>query len=390
MAEKKRSPDTRAIHAGARRPRIEGAIATPIFQSSTFEYHGEEYHDIGYLRLSNSPNHRVLAERIAALEGAEAALPSASGMASISGALLTVLSAGDHLLVQDCLYGGTTGLLDHELPRFGIASSVIDPQDPDSWPGLLTPDTRAIYVETLTNPLVQLADLESVVSFAREHGLTSIIDNTFASPINYRPAEHGFDLVVESCTKYMNGHNDLVAGSVAGPAEWIQRIRITQNHLGGALDAHACFLLERGLKTLAVRVRQQNESAGRIAECLADHPAVAQVNYPGLDDHPQHERAVRLLDGFGGMMSFELEGGQEAAERFLSSLRLPAVAASLGGPESLAVRPAAAVHGGLSPEARARSGISDGLIRFSTGLEAADDLLADMEAALERATAAVG
>jgi cystathionine beta-lyase/cystathionine gamma-synthase len=388
MKSSDHSPATRALHAGSRRPRIEGAVATPIFQSSTFEYHGEDYHDIGYLRLSNSPNHRVVAERIAALEGAEAALASASGMAAISGALLTVSSAGDHLLVQDCLYGGTTGLLDHELPRFGVSHSVIDPQDPGSWEALLQPNTRVIYVETLTNPLVQVADLDAVVAFAKKHGLISIIDNTFASPINFRPAEHGFDLVVESCTKYMNGHNDLVAGSVAGPADLIERIRVLQNHLGGFLDAHACYMLERGIKTLAVRVRQQTESAGRLAAFLEQHPAVARVNYPGLDSHEQHERAARLLDGFGGMFSFELEGGMEEAEDFLAALTLPAVAASLGGAESLAVRPAAAVHGALSPEERARSGISDGLIRFSTGLEATEDLLADVEQALSRVAVA--
>ena len=387
MKSSDHSPATRALHAGSLRPRIEGAISTPIFQSSTFEYHGEDYHDIGYLRLSTSPNHRVLGERIAALEGTEAALASASGMAAISGALLTLLSAGDHLLVQDCLYGGTTGLLDHELTRFGITYSAIDPQAPDSWDSLLQPTTRVIYVESLTNPLLQLADLEAVVEFARRNGLTSIIDNTFASPINLRPAELGFDLVIESCTKYMNGHNDLVAGSVAGPAESVERIRVLQNHVGGFLDAHACYLLERGLKTLAVRVRQQTETAGRLAAFLESQPAVTQVNYPGLESHEQHGRAARLLDGFGGMFSFELEGGMEQAEDFLAALTLPAVAASLGGAESLAVRPAAAVHGALTPEERARAGIADGLIRFSTGLEATDDLLADVEQALNRVAA---
>ncbi len=380
-------PDTRAIHAGSRRPRIDGAISTPIFQSSTFEFHGEGYHDIGYLRLSTSPNHRVLAERIAALERTEDALVTASGMAAISTTFLTALSAGDHLLVQDCLYGGTAGLLTNVLPRFGISHSVIDPQDPASWPDLLQPTTRMIYVETLTNPLLQVADLEAVSAFARERGLLSVIDNTFASPINFRPAEHGFDLVVESCTKYMNGHTDLVAGSVAGPTDWIRRIKLSLDHLGGSMDAHACYLLERGLKTLGVRVRQQNESAMRIAAHLERHPAVLLVNYPGLPAHPQHERAARLFDGFGGMLSFELGGGVEAAERFLAALRLPAVAPSLGGAESLAVRPAAAVHSGLSPEERARSGITDALIRFSVGLESPDDLIADIGAALEAAVA---
>lgn len=378
-------PATKTLHAGAARPRIEGAIVTPIFQVSTFEYHGQSYHDVGYMRLSNTPNHRVLTERIAALESAEAAFVAGSGMAAITGALLSVLSSGDHVLVQDVLYGGTTGLLSKELVRLGIAHTRIDVQAPDTWPAALEPTTKAIYVESLTNPLVQVADLEAVPGFAREHGLVSIIDNTFASPVNLRPAELGFDLVIESCTKYMNGHNDLVAGSVAGSAERVRRIKELQDHLGGSLDAHACYLLERGMKTLDVRVRRQNENALAIARFLETHPAVAHVHYPGLEGHPQHERAARLFDGFGGMLAFELDGDIDEAERFLAGLTLPAVAASLGGVESLIVRPAAAVHSGLTPEARARSGISDTLIRFSVGLEDAGDLIADLERTLAAA-----
>jgi cystathionine beta-lyase/cystathionine gamma-synthase len=373
---------SRSLHAGAPRPRIGGAVVTPIFQSSTFEYHGEDYHDVGYLRLSNSPNHEVLARRLANLEETEAALVTGSGMAAISATLISMLSSGDHLLVQDCLYGGTSGLLDNELRRLGIMYTVIDPQAPETWPACVRETTRAVYVETLTNPMVQLADLEAVVAFARDHRLVSIIDNTFASPVNCRPSSLGFDMVIESCTKYMNGHSDLIAGSVAGSAERVRQAKLTLGHLGGSIDPQGCFLLERGLKTLALRVRYQSQSAALIAEALLEHPAVGTVHYPGLAVHPQHDRAKKLLDGFGGMMSFELAGGLEAAEAFLAKLELPAVAASLGGAESLIVRPAAAVHSGLTPEERARSGISDGLIRFSVGLEDTDDLLADLQAAL--------
>ena len=372
---------TKTVHAGSLRPRIRGAVSTPVFQSSTFEYHGEDYHDIGYLRLSNSPNHEVLAQRIAALERSEDALATGSGMAAISGTLLSLLSSGDHLLVQDCLYGGTSGLV-NDLRRFGIRSSVIDAQDPASWDSSLEETTRVIYVETLTNPLVQLADLEAVVEFAQRHGLVSVIDNTFASPVNFRPITAGFDMVVESCTKYMNGHNDLVAGCVAGSRERVRQVKLTLDHLGGSLDPHACFLLERGLKTLGLRVHHQNSSAAQIAAALAEHAAVESVNYPGLAAHPQHERAARLLDGYGGMMSFELKGGLGAAEAFLDAVQLPAVAASLGGAESLIVRPAAAVHSGLTAEERAASGITDGLIRLSVGLEGTGDLLADLQSAL--------
>lgn len=374
---------TRAIHAGRLEPRIEGAIVTPTFQSSIYEYHGEGYHNVGYLRLSTTPNHRVLTDRIADLEGAEAAVVTGSGMAAISSIFVSLLSAGDHLLVQDCTYGGTSGLLNNDLSRFDLSYTLIDAQAPDSWTEHLTDSTKAIYVETLTNPMLELADLEAVAAFAKAHGLVAIIDNTFASPAQCQPAQLGFDVVLESCTKYMNGHNDLAAGSVAGSAEKIERIKHTLDHLGGHLDAHGCFLLERGLKTLGLRVAHQASSAKRIAHFLDDHPAVAHVNYPGLSSHPQHERARRLLTSFGGMLSFELEGSVEAAERFLSAVRIPVVAASLGGAESLIVRPAAAVHSGLTTEERARSGITDSLIRFSVGLEGTDDLIADLTQALD-------
>lgn len=375
--------ETKAIHAGRAVPRVEGAVVTPIFQSSTFEYHGEGYHDVGYMRLSNTPNHRVLAVRLASLEETESALVTGSGMAAISSTLLAVLGHGDHILVQDCLYGGTRGLIDHELGRLGIRHTAIDAQSPETWRGALTDSTRAIYVETLTNPLVQLADLEAVVQFAKQHSLVSIIDNTFASVVNCKPASLGFDLVIESCTKYMNGHNDLIAGCIAGKTEFITRIKRTLDHLGGHLDTHVCSLLERGLKTLALRVAHQSASALRIAQVLSQEPTVKVVHYPGLSSHAQHERAKRLLTGFGGMLSFELNGGLEAAEQLLAGLRIPTVAASLGGAESLIVRPAAAIHSGLSAEERVRAGISDGLIRLSVGLESADDLVDDLCSVLD-------
>jgi len=378
----RKGKSTEAIHAGGIHPRINGAVTTPIFQSSTYEYHGEEYHNVGYMRLSNSPNHIVLGDRIAVLEGTEAALVTASGMASISAILFTVLASGDHILVQDCLYGGTNTLLHKHFPRLNISHTPMDPQDPASWEALVQPNTKAVYVETLTNPLIQLADLEAVAAFAKEKGLVSIIDNTFASPMNFRPADLGFDLILESATKYMNGHTDIIAGVVAGSKERVWEIKLTLDHLGGVLDTHTCFLLERGLKTLPLRIKEHNASALRIANFLEGHPKVARVNYPGLRSHAQHERAARLFAGFGGMLSFELEGGVEDAKAFLAKLTIPAHAASLGGAESLIVRPAAATHGGVSPEERARSGISDTLIRFSVGLEDAEDLIQDLDQAL--------
>ena len=375
--------DTQLIHAGEPEPRIEGAVVMPIFQSSTYEYTGaSSYHDLKYIRLNNTPNHRVLHTKLAVLEGAEAALVTASGMAAVSTTLLALLSAGDHLLAQDCLYGGTHDFITRDFPSFGIAVDFVDADDPGSWRQKLRADTRAIYVETMSNPLLQVGDLDAAVRFAADHGLVSIVDNTFASPVNFRPPEHGFDLSIHSCTKYMNGHDDIVAGAVIGRADLVKTITHKLAHLGGSLDPHAAFLLHRGLKTLAVRVRHQNQSALAIARFLEQHPAVRCVNYPGLESHPRHERARRLFGGFGGMLSFELRGGVEAAQRLLDRVELPISAPSLGGVESLITLPATTSHSGLSAEDRRRLGIGDGLVRLSVGIEAAEDLIDDFDQAL--------
>jgi len=380
-----RALETKLIHAGEPSPRFEGAVSMPIFQSATFAYRGEtNYHALRYIRLNNTPNHIVLHHKLAAIENAEAALVAASGMAAISTTLLTLLRAGDHLLAQDCLYGGTYDLLTTELPRLGISIDFIDGADPQGWRRLMRPNTRAIYVETISNPLLQVADLREVVKFAREHGLVSIIDNTFASPVNFRPAESGFDLSLHSGTKYLNGHSDIVAGAVIGRADLIETINRGLGHLGGSLDPHACFLLHRGMKTLAVRMRHQNESALRLARFLEQHPGVAAVHYPGLERHPHHLRACELFDGFGGMLSFELKGGVEAADAFLGRITLAISAPSLGGVESLITRPATTSHAGMTREQRQAAGISDGLIRFSVGLEAAEDLIDDFAHAFAR------
>jgi len=390
MQRKYRSIDTKLIHAGEPEPRVLGAVAMPIFQSAMFEYAGEtDYHDLKYIRLNNTPNQLALHAKLAALESAEAALVTASGMAAISAALLTVLSAGDHLLAQNCLYGGTHDLLTRDFAGFGLTYDFIDPDDPGSWKSKLLPNTKAIYVETISNPLMQVPDLAAVARFAREHGLISLIDNTFASPINFRPPEWGFDLSLHSCTKYLNGHSDIVAGAVIGSAELVDRVKRKLDHLGGSLDPHACFLLHRGMKTLALRVRQQNESALRIARFLEAHSQVARVNYPGLESHPAHRRARELFTtsggsgGFGGMLSFEMKDGVEAAQRFMQSALLPLKAPSLGGVETLLTRPATTSHAGMTPEDRRRVGISDGLIRMSVGIESTEDLIEDFEQAFQ-------
>jgi len=375
--------ETRIIHAGEPKPRIQGAVAMPIFQSAMFEYAGEtDYHDLKYIRLNNTPNATVLHAKLASLEGAEAALVTASGMAAISTTLLSFLSTGDHVLAQSCLYGGTHDFLTRDFRSFGIAYDFIDADDPSSWESRVRPETKVVYVETLTNPLLELADLEAIAEFARSRGLVSIIDNTFATPVNFRPLEHGFDLSVHSCTKYMNGHSDIVAGAVMGRADLVDRIKHKLDHLGGSLDPHAAFLLHRGVKTLAVRVRHQNGSALEIAKFLESRPEVARVNYPGLASHRRHDRAKRLLAGFGGMLSFELKGGAAAAKRFITETTLPIKAPSLGGVETLLTQPALTSHAGMSSEDRRKLGITDGLVRMSVGLEATEDIVEDFEKAL--------
>lgn len=377
-----RTVDTRAIHSGALDPRPGGAVVTPIFQSANYLMAQEDAYDaVRYLRLSNSPNHHVLAARLAALEGAEEALVTASGMAAIAGALLTFLSSGDHVIVAANLYGGTATFVEHDLPRWGVSHTAIDPTRPDTWAAALRPTTRAIYVEGVSNPLLTVAAHPEVTRFAREHGLLALIDNTFPSPVNFRPVEHGYDLVLHSATKYLNGHSDIVAGVVAGKKALVDRVRKQMNHLGGSLDAHAAFLLERGLKTLAVRVRRQNESAGHVARFLAAHPAVRAVRYPGLPDDPGHAVAKRLFDGFGGMLSFEARDAATAL-RFVDGVNIAVHAASLGSVESLVVRPSRSSHLGMSAEARAALGITDALVRVSVGLEDPDELCEDFARAL--------
>jgi cystathionine beta-lyase/cystathionine gamma-synthase len=375
--------ETKLVQAGEPRPRHERAVALPIYQSSTFvSGDGGGYHDVQYIRLNNTPNHAALGAKLAALEGTEQALVTASGMAAISSTLFSVLSAGDHVLAHDGLYGGTYSLLTHDLQRFGITTTFVDASRPDTWAAHVTPRTRAFYVETITNPLVQVVALDEVARFARANNLVSIIDNTIATPINYRPAEHGFDLIVHSASKYLNGHSDIVAGVVAGRAELVTAVKHALDHLGGALDPHACFLLQRGLKTLAVRVRYQNQSALELATFLAGHPRVRTVNYPGLPAHPHHARARAWLGGCSGLLSFELAGDVADTEQFLARVSIPLVAPSLGGPETLITRPAITSHAGLARDVRERQGISDQLVRLSVGLESTADLIEDFTAAL--------
>ncbi len=377
--------ETQVVHEGEPVPRDRGAVVAPVYQSAMFEYSGEtSYHNLKYIRLNNTPNHVLLHNKLAALEGGEAALVTASGMAAISTALLTTVKPGDHLLAQNCLYGGTRDLLTGDLAEWGVEFDFIDANDPGSWEKNLRPNTKAIYVEAMTNPLLEVGDLGAVSQFARTHDLISLIDNTFPSPFNFKPIALGFDVVLHSATKYLNGHADIVAGVVVSSATIIEQITHRLNHLGGSLDPHAAFLLNRGVKTLALRMVQHNINAMALATFLEQHPRVQSVNYPGLASHPAHSRARTLFGGFSGMLSFELQGGRGSADRFIQALTLPIVAPSLGSVETLVTRPAVTSHAGLTPEARQGLGITDGLIRVSTGIENKDDILQDFEAALSR------
>jgi cystathionine beta-lyase/cystathionine gamma-synthase len=379
------SMDTLAVHGGEPRPGPEGSVVYPIYQGTVYSPEpGTGYHDLPYIRLNSTPSQRYLHDKLAALEGAEAAVATASGMAAVTTTLLSVLRAGDHLLASDCLYGGSHDFLTHYAGNLGWSYSFVDAGRPETWSAARTPQTRAFLVETITNPLMRVGLLREIADFARRSGLISVIDNTFATPVNFRPLQAGFDLCVHSATKYLGGHSDLVAGAVMGSAELIGRVRRTLNYLGGSLDPHAGFLLARGIKTLALRVRAHNGNGLALAGFLAGHPEVAAVNYPGLASHPDHGHAAELLSGFGGMLSLRLRGGEGAARALLDAVRLPYVAPSLGGVETLITRPVDTSHAGMAVEDRERLGITADLIRVSCGVEAAQDLIADFDQALAK------
>lgn len=377
------SIETVAVHGGERRPGPEGSAVFPIYQSTVYSMGpGTAYHDIPYIRLNSTPSQRYLHDKLAALEGAEAALATSSGMAAVTTTLLSTLRAGDHLLAGDSLYGGTHDFLTEHSEDLGWRYTFVDVNRPETWAAARTRQTKVFLLETITNPMVRVGLLDEIAAFGRREGLLTVIDNTFATPVNFRPLAAGFDLCFHSATKYLGGHSDLVAGCVMGSAGLVERVRRTLNHFGGSLDPHTGFLLARGVKTLALRVRAQNENALALARFLAGHPAVAAVHYPGLPSHPDHAHAAKLLSGFGGMLSLRLRGGEGAAEALLGAVQLAYPAVSLGGVETLITRPATSTHAGMRPEDRERLGITSDLVRVSCGIEAQQDLIADFSQAL--------
>ena len=383
MARKYKHIDTQLVHAGEPEPRIEGAVMMPVFQSSTFlSEGGDSYDTMKYIRLNNTPNHEALHNKLLVLENAEAALVTASGMAAITTSLISMLRPGGHLIAQNVLYGGTHGLLTSQFKDLGLEYDLVDGANPASWESKIRPNTKGFYVETISNPMMSVPDLGAVVDFCNSHNLVSMVDNTFASPVNFRPAELGFDLSFHSGTKYLSGHSDIVAGAVIGRADLVRKIFVDLRYYGGSLDPHACFLLHRGLKTLGVRVRAQNENAMAIAQFLEAHPGVSRVNYPGLESNTEHNRAKKYLDGFGGMLSFDVAGGEQASRQLMERLQIPLVAPSLGGVESLVSRPVATTHLAVPPDERELMGISDATIRLSVGIEGKEDLIDDLQQAL--------
>jgi cystathionine beta-lyase/cystathionine gamma-synthase len=382
------SMDTTAVHGGEPRPGPDGSVVFPIYQGTVYEVEpGTGYHDLKYIRLNSTPSQRYLHDKLAALEGAEAAVATSSGMAAVTTILLSLMRAGDHLLASDCLYGGTHDFLTGHAADLGWSYSFVDAGRSETWEAARTERTKVFLVETITNPLMRVGLLDQVADFGQREGIVTVIDNTFASPVNFRPLQAGFDVVFHSATKYLGGHSDLVAGAVMGGTEVIERVRKTLNLFGGSLDPHAGFLLARGIKTLALRVQAQNANALALARFLAEHPAVAAVNYPGLASHPDHAHAAKLLSGFGGMLSLRLHGGEQAAQALLDAVTLAYVAPSLGGVETLITRPAATSHAGMSREDRDRLGITADLIRISSGIEGTQDLVGDFAQALEAASA---
>ncbi|PPC77343.1 methionine gamma-lyase [Pokkaliibacter plantistimulans] len=386
-------PETLAIHAGRINDEQFGSLATPLYQTSTFifdsaaqgaaRFAGEEDGYI-YSRLGN-PTTRQLEQRVAALEGTEDAAATATGMAAVSACLLANLSAGDHLIASDALYGCSFALISHMLTRFGIEVSFVDMTNHQAIEGALRRNTKAIFLESPINPNLVVVDLAFVGHFARSHNLLAICDNTFLTPLLQQPAQFGFDLIVHSATKYLNGHGDVVAGIICGSAEMIRHIKLTAlKDIGGTMSPHDAWLITRGLKTLPVRMERHCQNAQQVAEFLEQQPKVEKVHYPGLPSHSGHRFIGTQMRAAGGVIAFELRGGLAEGERFINHTHLFHIAVSLGDAESLIQHPASMTHSPYTAEERHAAGISDGLIRISVGLEHADDLIADLQQALDQ------
>jgi len=375
--------NTVCTHTGeVKDTQFKGAIS-PLFMSSSYAYENVDIKR--YPRYFNTPNQEALGRKVAALEHCEAGMLFGSGMAAVSHTLLAFLHQGDHIVLPKTLYGGTFNFVTEEFPKYGIEFDFTDGFDEAHFRAKIKSNTKVIYVETPSNPLMLITDLEMISRLAKEHGIVSMIDNTFASPINQTPADFGIDIMIHSATKYMGGHSDICAGAVAASEEHILQIWNLAKNVGGSLSDYTVWLLERSMKTMGIRVKAQNANAKKMAKWLDKHPLVARVYYPGLKTHPDHALAKKQMNGYTGMLSFELNESIQADE-FLEALQLIKPSMSLAGVESTMLSPTKTSHALLSPEERHKQGIADGLIRFSVGIEEKKDLIADIEQALATVT----
>jgi cystathionine beta-lyase/cystathionine gamma-synthase len=392
MKRQNHRSETKAVHGAADLERKNAPLSTPIYQTSSFQVTDNDeqvrvtHTDRYYTRYGN-PTNTVAEKTIAELEGVDSALTFASGMGAVTTTIMALLQSGDHIVAQRDIYGGVIKFLSQWLPKMGIETTFVDTTDYEQYARAMRPNTKLLYLESPTNPTLRIVDFKKAVALARQHKVLSMLDATFGTPINQHPAEFGIDLIMHSGTKYLGGHSDLICGAVAGPHELMERIWETRTTLGNCMDPHASWVLVRGLKTLAVRVARQNENALRVAEFLAEHGKVRSVHYPFLKSHPQHAVARQQMSGGGGMVTFEVEGTGEDARRVSEAMRLFTLATSLGGVESLVSIPVLTSHAMISAEARAQMGVTEQMVRLSVGIENADDLIADLEHALEAVAA---
>src|SRR5271167_4499129 len=388
MKRRTRRPETAAVHGAADLEKKNGPVATPIYQTSTFEVRDNDEQqrvtatDRYYTRWGN-PTNTVAEQPVAELEGVEAARTFASGMGAITSAIMALLRAGDHIVAQRDIYGGVSKFFSQWLPKMGIETTFVDTADYEQQSRAIRPNTKLLYLESPTNPALRVVDFKKAGELARQRKLISMVDSTFGTPINQHPAEYGIDLVMHSGTKYLSGHADLTCGVACGRQELMDQIWETRTTLGNCMDPHAAWLLIRGLKTLAVRVARQNENALRVAEFLEQHAKVRRVHYPFLKSHPHHAIAREQMSGGGGMVTFEVEGTGEDARRVSEAMRLFTLATSLGGVESLVSIPVLTSHAMISAEQRKEMGVTEQMVRLSVGIESAEDLIADLERALE-------
>jgi cystathionine beta-lyase/cystathionine gamma-synthase len=388
MNRKADHPETQVARSAADLHKKNGPMSLPIYQTSTFEVTDNDEQlrvtgsDSYYTRYGN-PTNSVAERTVAALEGVDAALTFSSGMGAITTTIMALLKGGDHIVAQRDIYGGTHKFLSQWLPKFGVETTFVDTTDYQQHEQAIRPNTKLLYVESPTNPSIRVVDLQRIASLAKQQGLISMIDSTFGTPINQRPAEYGLDLIMHSGTKYLGGHTDLICGVVAGRKELIDKILATRTTIGNCMDPHASWMLVRGMKTLAVRVARQNENALRVAEFLEQHSKVRQVHYPFLKSHAQHALALSQMSGGGGMVTFEVEGTGEDARRVSEGMRLFTLAPSLGGVESLVCIPVLTSHLSVPEEERRKMGVTEQMIRLSVGIESAHDLVADLENALK-------